>query len=489
MLSVAFKQLTYTFKKVIPMYRSSLFIILTCCILTACNNNRTEINSEITIAGKVTGMTDGAIRIYSDEELAGTRTGTEGDFEVSFISDIPEYFTFRTSETTFSLYLHPGDSIFISYDSKNPEQTFQASGDRTKEAEYLMKKRALMTESGLANIAQLASQNPDDYLMKKETGLTLLKEHASLLEDVRGIDREFVELELKGIDYQDIYLDLIYPMYHRSVMGLSADEEIDFSEEKTSEKIASTDMNNSMIIISPMGRQLLDMYMNSLLTQARNRNNEALDGDNSAIIFVMNAADSLFSNPAVRDHLKFNALKGNMEYRGPSRYEKLYTRFLEENTTPEYSEKIKTIVEKWEPISPGKEVPDFTFTDIDGNEVKLSDLKGKLVYIDVWATWCGPCLGEHPHWNELMKEYETKDVAFLTISIDNTRDPWVKMVIEKNMEGYTWFAEDAWQSEIARHFMINGIPRFLLLDMEGKVLDPSAERPSGKIRETLNQHL
>ncbi len=178
-----------------------------------------------------------------------------------------------------------------------------------------------------------------------------------------------------------------------------------------------------------------------------------------------------------------------MEYRGPLYVAESYEKFMNENESPKYAEKLKKLKDKWEPISPGKDVPDFTFTDIEGEEVRLSDLKGNLVYIDIWATWCGPCIAEHHHWDKMKEEYKEKPVAFLTVSIDDSREPWEKMVKAKSMEGLQWFAENAWKSDLTQHFMVNAIPRFLLLDEEGKVLDPSADRPSGNIRESLEKHL
>ncbi|MGY6521213.1 MAG: TlpA family protein disulfide reductase [Mongoliitalea sp.] len=160
-----------------------------------------------------------------------------------------------------------------------------------------------------------------------------------------------------------------------------------------------------------------------------------------------------------------------------------------ENKSPKLQAKLNEIKQKWEPIMPGKEVPDFNFVTIKGESVKLSDLKGNLVYIDIWATWCGPCIAEHPHWDKMKEEYKDKPIAFLTVSIDNMKEPWEKMVKAKNMEGLQWFADNAWKSDIAQHFMVNAIPRFLLLDKDGKVIDPSADRPSGKIRETVDKFL
>jgi thiol-disulfide isomerase/thioredoxin len=199
--------------------------------------------------------------------------------------------------------------------------------------------------------------------------------------------------------------------------------------------------------------------------------------------------DTLVKNQDVKNFLRFQAIKMNLEYRGPVHSEKDIQKFKASTKSEKYLGKLDKLVAKWEPISPGKPVPDFSFTDIKGQPVKISDLKGKLVYIDIWATWCGPCIAEHPHWDKLKADYKDKDVAFLTVSIDDSREPWEKMVKEKKMDGLQWFAENAWQSELAQHFMVNGIPRFLLLDKEGKIIDPSADRPSGPIRETLDKHL
>jgi len=199
--------------------------------------------------------------------------------------------------------------------------------------------------------------------------------------------------------------------------------------------------------------------------------------------------DRLLTNQAVKDQFLFDFIKSNLEYRGPTHVKTSYDKFMAENQSPKLQAKMEKIKEKWDPIMPGKEVPDFSFTNIDGEEVKLSDLRGTLVYIDIWATWCGPCIAEHPHWDKMKEEYKDKDVSFLTVSIDDSKDPWVKMVNDKKMDGLQWFAANAWKSELAQHFMVNAIPRFLLLDKEGKIIDPSADRPSGNIREMVDKYL
>jgi thiol-disulfide isomerase/thioredoxin len=82
---------------------------------------------------------------------------------------------------------------------------------------------------------------------------------------------------------------------------------------------------------------------------------------------------------------------------------------------------------------PGGEAIPFTFPDVNGKDVSLASLKGKVVLVDLWATWCGPCKAEEPHWEKLVEDYMGKDVAFVGISIDRDKAAWEKYVPEKQL--------------------------------------------------------
>ena len=125
----------------------------------------------------------------------------------------------------------------------------------------------------------------------------------------------------------------------------------------------------------------------------------------------------------------------------------------------------------------GEAAPEFTYKDINGQAVSLSDLKGKYVLIDIWATWCGPCLQEVPHLQALEEKMHNRNIAFVSISCDEDKAKWETMVKERPLKGIQLHTDG--DREFTDAFRLNGIPRFILIDKEGKVLDANMMiRPS-----------
>jgi len=128
----------------------------------------------------------------------------------------------------------------------------------------------------------------------------------------------------------------------------------------------------------------------------------------------------------------------------------------------------------------GKPSPSFNYENFKGGTTKLEDFKGKYVYIDVWATWCGPCRQEIPYLQKVEEKYHGKDIVFTSISIDTAKDheKWKKMVGDKTLGGVQLFADKDWKSDFTQAYGINSIPRFILIDPKGNVVDADAKRPS-----------
>ena len=158
----------------------------------------------------------------------------------------------------------------------------------------------------------------------------------------------------------------------------------------------------------------------------------------------------------------------------------------DEKMIAELDEKYETLKN----LAKGMASPGFNFENVNGEMVDLKDLKGKNVYIDVWATWCGPCKREIPYLKTLEGDYHDQNIEFVSISVDTPKDKqkWLDMIAEKELKGIQLISDNGWSTSFVEDYLINGIPRFILLDAEGNIISADAPRPSSgkKIREMID---
>lgn len=155
-----------------------------------------------------------------------------------------------------------------------------------------------------------------------------------------------------------------------------------------------------------------------------------------------------------------------------AQYEK-YSAYL---ILPEQKERAKRVELKLVDTKSGAPIIDFSFEDTKGTKLSLSSLKGKMVLMDVWATWCGPCKAEEPHWEKLVEKYEGKNITFLGISVDKDKDAWIKYNVDKKLKGLQVHAGP--QNDLSKFYKITGIPRYLLIDKAGNIISVDSPRPS-----------
>ncbi|MCQ2067183.1 MAG: TlpA family protein disulfide reductase [Bacteroidaceae bacterium] len=125
---------------------------------------------------------------------------------------------------------------------------------------------------------------------------------------------------------------------------------------------------------------------------------------------------------------------------------------------------------------PGSPFPDVELIDTDGNPVSISQFKGRYVYIDLWASWCGPCCKEVPYLQALEKEFRgSDDIVFVSISTDSGEQPWREKMEQLDMHGNQWLNADG---KLCDRLNVSGIPHFLIYDREGLLHTYDAPRPS-----------
>ena len=146
------------------------------------------------------------------------------------------------------------------------------------------------------------------------------------------------------------------------------------------------------------------------------------------------------------------------------------SKFPAEISTSEYVVKIKEIVAEQKKTAVGVEAPDFTMNDQNGNPVQLSSLRGQVVMIDFWASWCAPCRQENPNVVKLYEQYHSKGFEIIGVSLDRGKDEWLQAIKDDNLKWVHVSDLQYWQNTVARQYGVNSIPQTYLLDKDGKII-------------------
>lgn len=156
-------------------------------------------------------------------------------------------------------------------------------------------------------------------------------------------------------------------------------------------------------------------------------------------------------------------------------------------TAPSAAQSIERMIAGEKAFMVGAEAPDFTQETPEGEALSLSDLKGKVVLVDFWASWCGPCRRENPNVVKMYDRYKDEGFEILGVSLDKQKARWVQ-AIEKDKLTWKHVSDlKGWQNEVAQLYGVRSIPSTILLDAEGKVIAKNLRGPQleAKLREVF----
>lgn len=163
-----------------------------------------------------------------------------------------------------------------------------------------------------------------------------------------------------------------------------------------------------------------------------------------------------------------------------------FVSYLYENSTlavkDSYTGKIELLKANKRPdlTAARKKAFNFLLHDSTGKEYTLDDFKGKMLFIDFWASWCAPCKAQIPYQKELEKAYAGKDIVFASVSLDKSKPAWLKAVKEEDLHGYVLHARGDFKNDFPKAYAIESIPRYMLIDANGYVISDNMIRPQNK---------
>lgn len=439
----------------------NIMLIALAFLAMACNK---EAKNAVTLSGKIENPTGTELGLYNGEGklMKGFTLSKDGAFEDT-VQNVEGYFMLSYGNEAVSIYLEKESDLKITASSANFEKSLNFTGGNLKEANLLINNISKNYAQKLETIGiqNLFSKSEAEFLaFIEEFDNNNLK-----MIDNADVSSELAEWERKKVHYNKYYLMYVYPLNYRilkdsidytpSQKYLDVQGTIDYTNSKDYEQLSSY-------------RNLVMEHFSSRFDNSENEEvaKEVLREIKELPIkkFVKRFAYRLM--PTVTDS------KSDIEKK------EAYIRYITDDK--KILTKLDELLADINSLKPGVASPLFTYESIDGKKVALADLKGKLVYIDVWATWCGPCKAEIPYLQKLEREYHKKNIHFVSISVDQDKKAWENMVKKDKLGGLQLWANSSRKSDFIDSYKIKGIPRFILLDKEGKIINANAPRPSSK---------
>ena len=363
------------------------------------------------------------------------------------------------------LFIKKGFNITVNYDASDISNTLNISGVGSEISNYLAvkgKKSKEMMGEGMTAY-ELEEGEYKSLFGEIKTALT------GILNITEGISEEFKGKEQRAINYAYLSQLNIYERYHAHFA------------KKPEFKISEGFLNDldELVYDNEEDFNYSSDYKNLVTSHYTKKSAELVKTDsiNEDLAFLKTA--SLITNETIKNSLMFDSAKYGVTY--TEDLENYYTTFMNGSTNEENNKIITESYNKLKTVAKGQPSPKFKgYENYLGGTTSLEELKGKYVYVDVWATWCGPCKREIPSLKEVEKKYHGKNIEFVSISVDKAKDhdKWKKMVEEKELKGIQLFADKDWDSDFVKDYLIKGIPRFILIDPQGNIVSSNAPRPS-----------
>ena len=459
------------------MVRNTILLAII-ALVVACQPQKQKDTSQITIAGKLKNAGNQEVFIFKGRRK--TKISVEDSV---FTLKLPAtgsgiIKTIGIADNKIELFLMPGDSVFVTYDTETKEYSF--SGNKILSNNYL-KAKAENNEAHFFDPWSKFSLDLDAFTVTMDS---LLKSNNDFLDkfttDNPAISNEFTYFEKADINYQ-VYL---YKSYYSSNLRDTKDsidqESAWFDFEK------SINFNDAKLINSSNYQQFVSYSISNEAGELSEKDSSIQKMPNPMVVSRLEVIKNKITDKQVLNYHLFTLLKMQLDYYATKGIDNVLPYFKENCSNQQYLSEIDSLKTEWEKIGKGKASFNFSATDINGKEYKQENFKGKYVYIDCWATWCGPCCDEIPYLEKIIDENKDKNIAFVSLSFDNNKSDWENWMKTKETKGYQLYLEKEEKTKLAEFYKVRGIPRFILIGQEGKIYDVQAERPSGNIREVLD---
>ncbi len=404
----------------------------------------------------------------------------KGNFKMTFSWEVPFPAFLYYGDDIMEMFLTPGDSLSLQLDAKrfDPSLTYTGKGSR---ANKHILENLLLENFPTGDIYRL----PEEEYISWVDSVTE-QTNAKLIDDFKmGLSSDpnvtaYINYAQNEIIYNQAYLKLAYPG-----MNAYANKQKGYTSVSSAyyDFLSEIKFDNPDALIS-------ENYHDFILKYANHQAQELYKQDTTKTFLEhRDLLASQMSVPVNEFLLAAWSYNGMTEEGELERGKKWLDKLKFQVPGSEYISLLEQAYDEMLKLSPGNLAPDFTFKDVKGKEVSLRDFRGKIVYLDFWATWCGPCRREIPPAKELEASLKGKDVVFLAVSLDESDKSWKDMIKKQELPGIHLLSPGGFDSNAAQLYRVEGIPRYYLIDRNGLIVDNDAPRPSDGAKDAIEKEL
>lgn len=451
-------------------------IILLCIVLWSCKEEAPKVDYTI-ISGKIENLKGGTIWMLNFDGFSKyINVKDDGTFVDTLKIEKPGAYLIDFEKKRSEIYLVNNTKMQFYADAKDFVGSLNFKGDYESLNNHLAKK-AVANVGFFTNIEEIYTLNAEGCKkrLQEDNVLPFLKS----LESITDISDSLKTLEKNNIHHA--YLGKLN--YFRSYHPFYTKKEDYKAPEWLIEEVTNFSMDSEADL------QYSTDYIMNVSGYFRGEASKLMKNDSLSYGDAYIKVISAIKNPSIKNQLLFSRFTSSIS-RTENKKDAFDT-FLAMNTSEDYEKRATELYQEVIKLERGSPSPKFVnYENHAGGSSSLDEFLGKYVYIDVWATWCGPCKRQIPFLEKVEEQYHDKNIEFVTISVDYKKDygKWKKMVAEKNMKGIQLIAPDAFNSDFISEFNIQGIPRFILIDPQGNLISANAPLPEDeKLIELFNE--
>lgn len=382
-------------------------------------------------------------------EIAGkpfyAEVGADGKFSIELDIDKPGYFNIGYN----TIYLEPGQALEGDFDPYATPTVYR--GDGAEANDYL---KTVATPNGGSYIGYIGQNNLEDMERVHHVVDSVSSVRRSELAALKNISQEFRAMEQARITADVVNTYLMLPSYTYD-WNIREGEGMQEYYRSMKDKLCP--------LIGEISKdEFMEVYNVRYVLSSCRRNG----------VFQ----DCAQQTPYMKELANASRIASLLDRPMGEKDREIYDNFIASLKNEEIKKLLTAKHEDSNKLAPGNPAPDLRMTTPGGEEVMLSSLKGQPIYIDLWATWCGPCLQESPAFHRLAEKYKESGILFIAVSTDNERDRWLKHIGDKDDGVAQYNTGDS--RTLNEEWQLKGIPRFILIDSDFNIHDADAPRPS-----------